>query len=107
MRPGKIDLSILTILATQHTSYVAHFLEQHLNSMGFKTKIEYSFNPKSDLGQLYFAICPQMFKKLPWNYVAFQMEQSVSSRWFTERYFFQLKEAIAICDYSKKILNFC
>ena len=106
MCPGKIDLSILTILATQHTSYVAHFLEQHLNSMGFKTKIEYSFNPKSDLGQLYFAICPQMFKKLPWNYVAFQMEQSVSSRWFTERYFFQLKEAIAICDYSKKNIEF-
>ncbi|MBP9483244.1 MAG: hypothetical protein KBF19_00520 [Negativicutes bacterium] len=106
MRPGAIDLSMLTILATQHTSYVAHFLEQHLNSMGFRTRIEYTFNPKSDLGQLYFAICPQMFKKLPWNYVAFQMEQSVSSRWFTERYFFQLKEAIAICDYSKKNIEF-
>ena len=41
-----------------------------------------------------------MFKKLPNYYIAYQMEQTVSSRWFTEDYDKKLENAYAIFDYS-------
>lgn len=54
----------------------------------------------------HFVICPQIFQKLPEKYVAFQMEQSINSRWFTESYFQSLKNAFAIFDYSLTNIRF-
>ncbi len=48
----------------------------------------------------HFVICPQMFPELPGFYVAFQLEQSVSSRWFTDDYVSRLENSFAIFDYS-------
>ncbi|VTN10213.1 Uncharacterised protein [Raoultella terrigena] len=69
---------------------------------------QYVIREEHDSGQLHIVVCPQMFKQLPKHYIAFQMEQSVNSRWFTEEYFARLNNAVAIFDYSLKISNtFC
>jgi GR25 family glycosyltransferase involved in LPS biosynthesis len=47
-----------------------------------------------------------MFKELPNLYVAFQMEQSVSSRWFDKAYFTKLENSFAIFDYSSVNIEF-
>ena len=55
---------------------------------------------------VYIVICPQMFKVLPNRYIAFQMEQSVSSRWFTDEYIRTLQNSYAILDYSLQNIGF-
>lgn len=94
------------ILATKHTLYVAKLIEQALNHFGFKnTEI---LSPEETIfnDDVHFVVCPQMFTKLPPIYVAFQMEQSVHSRWFTQDYFKILENALAVLDYSKRNIQF-
>lgn len=51
-------------------------------------------------------ISPQNFRRLPPNYIAFQLEQSVSQRWFTPDYVGKLEAARAVLDYSRENLGF-
>ncbi len=50
----------------------------------------------------YVVICPQMFNSLPpgEKRISFQMEQSISTRWFTDDYLKILKESMAVLDFS-------
>lgn len=90
------------ILATPHTAYVAHALQVALQRAGLSAQLV----PESSEGyplDLYFVVCPQMFKHLPpgEKRVAFQMEQTVSSRWFTPDYLAVLENSLAALDYAR------
>lgn len=95
------------ILATQHTMFVAHGIAQALDSINIAANIATEV-PGSFDADLYFVICPQMFATLPppEKRIAIQMEQSVSSRWFTEEYLAVLKNSLAVFDYSRRNLSF-
>ncbi|WP_371341464.1 GT99 family glycosyltransferase N-terminal domain-containing protein [Klebsiella quasipneumoniae] len=97
-----VDTGTVRILATQHTLFVAHLIEKNLLDCGIKGHVSTAYSVEQDMGQMHIVVCPQMFKQLPRNYIAFQMEQSVNSRWFTDEYFSRLNNAVAIFDYSLK-----
>lgn len=90
----------ITILCTKQTLYVAHLIELQLNRENIYTSIKLKYNSIYDNGQLYIVICPQVFAELPKKFIAFQLEQSINSRWFTNRYFEILHQALLIFDYS-------
>lgn len=94
------------ILATQHTLFVAHLIEKSLLENGLTAQVSTSYVAEHDNGQLHIVVCPQMFTQLPQHYIAFQMEQSVNSRWFTEEYFARLNNAVAIFDYSLRNIEY-
>ena len=99
------DTNTITILTTKHTLYVAHLLKQSLEKFNFSCDI--LIDKQSQFSDnLHIVICPQIFEKLPLNYIAYQMEQSVSSRWFTEQYFNVLRNSYAILDYSIENIAF-
>lgn len=101
-----VDTGTVRILATQHTLFVAHLIEKNLLDCGIKGHVSTAYSVEQDMGQMHIVICPQMFKQLPRNYIAFQMEQSVNSRWFTDEYFSRLNNAVAIFDYSLKNIEY-
>ncbi|HBH9137134.1 TPA: hypothetical protein KYC07_004400 [Escherichia coli] len=101
-----VDTGTVRILATQHTLFVAHLIEKNLLDCGIKGHVSTAYSIEQDMGQMHIVVCPQMFKQLPRNYIAFQMEQSVNSRWFTDEYFSRLNNAIAIFDYSLKNIEY-
>ncbi|ROZ79132.1 methyltransferase type 11 [Ramlibacter sp. WS9] len=91
----------VAILTTPHAMFVAHMLNHGLARRGFRVSIITS-PPSLGYGDaIYLVISPQMFARLPMNMIAFQMEQSTSTRWFTPRYLDQLRNAVAILDYSR------
>lgn len=57
---------------------------------------------------LYIVICPQIYKRLPprEQRIFFQMEQSVSSRWFSQEYLNIMYNSLAVFDYSLKNIQF-
>ncbi|EIA1509675.1 hypothetical protein V3987_004238 [Escherichia coli] len=101
-----VDTGTVRILATQHTLFVAHLIEKNLLDCGIKGHVSTAYSIEQDMGQMHIVVCPQMFKQLPRNYIAFQMEQSVNSRWFTDEYFSRLNNAVAIFDYSLKNIKY-
>ncbi|HBR1442907.1 TPA: hypothetical protein L9L55_001828 [Klebsiella quasipneumoniae subsp. quasipneumoniae] len=101
-----VDTGTVRILATQHTLFVAHLIEKNLLDCGIKGHVSTAYSVEHDMGQMHIVVCPQMFKQLPRNYIAFQMEQSVNSRWFTDEYFSRLNNAVAIFDYSLKNIEY-
>ncbi|HAN4091946.1 TPA: hypothetical protein IFB51_004403 [Escherichia coli] len=101
-----VDTGTVRILATQHTLFVAHLIEKNLLDCGINGHVSTAYSIEQDMGQMHIVVCPQMFKQLPRNYIAFQMEQSVNSRWFTDEYFSRLNNAVAIFDYSLKNIEY-
>lgn len=96
----------VVILATQHTRYIAQLFANALDKINTPHEILLEAPQKGYSKQLHIVICPQMFAKLPERYIAFQMEQSVSSRWFTKDYFQRLKNARFVFDYAVPNLQF-
>lgn len=94
------------ILTTPHCYYLAQLMQDALASVGLSAAI-IDKEPKGGFGKaLHFVICPQMFKRLPPLYIAWQMEQSVSSRWFTPEYIATLERAWCVFDYSLRNIEF-
>jgi hypothetical protein len=95
------------VMSTQHTLFVAHLVAERLRGHGWSVEIM-TETPRSFHNDCYVVICPQMFKKLPpgKKRIAFQMEQSVSSRWFTDDYLKTLKSSLAVLDYALVNLDF-
>lgn len=95
------------VMATQHTLFVAHILTRGLEEAGFDVAISTQPPQKFDR-DVYIVVCPQMFKRLPpgEKRIAFQMEQSVSSRWFTPEYLAVLENSLAVFDYAQTNLEF-
>ena len=88
------------MLATKHTTFVAHLIDSCLTREGILVEIAEEYKSSLEKAALFVVICPQMFKALPKNFVAFQMEQSTSARWFTPEYFRILGTAQGVLDYS-------
>ncbi|VCU69455.1 Methyltransferase domain protein [Pigmentiphaga humi] len=88
------------ILTTPHCHFVARLIQSALERAGLQAQIIHAMPSGGFEDVLHFVICPQIFPKLPGTYVAFQMEQSVSSRWFKQDYLDILDHAYAIFDYS-------
>ena len=94
------------ILTTQHCDFVATELASLFGLFGYTIpNIMTSVDAYHD-DYLYIVFTPQMFELLPDNYIAFQMEQSVSSRWFTESYIKLLENARFVFDYSVNNIEF-
>ena len=95
------------IITTHHTLFIAHLISEHLHSHGWTVTVvtdsEIEFNHN-----WYIVICPQMFKNLPplQKCIVFQMEQSISSRWFTKKYYHTLENSLAVLEYSLKNIEF-
>ncbi|MCR5091051.1 MAG: glycosyltransferase family 25 protein [Oscillospiraceae bacterium] len=89
----------ITVLCTRHTRYVGMLIQHALARAGISADI-LTEEPKEYGEQVYLVVCPQMFSKMPGRYIAFQMEQTVSSRWLTESYYDRLVHAYAVLDYS-------
>jgi len=98
---GRVD-----ILATKHVSYLAHTIQATLATMGLRSDIYYDDAVFHDFGQRFIVLCPHVFKVMPARYVAFQLEQSVSSRWFTPACITRLKNAEAVWEYSHHNVQF-
>jgi len=95
------------IMVTLHTLFIAHLIAERLNYHGCQVSI--TTNSPSDFTlDYYVVICPQMFKTLPprEKCIFVQMEQSVSSRWFTKGYFKTLNQSLAILEYSNANIEF-
>ncbi len=91
----------LCIVATKHTLFVANLVAERLKYHGVNAIIQTKL-PEKHTHAMYLIICPQMFDNLPpgEKRIVFQMEQSVSSRWFSVEYLNILKNSLAVIDYS-------
>jgi|GEM_PF-906031 len=87
------------------TLYLARNLRSVLNRFGLNAEIVSEVDDLCD-NYLYIMICPWTANKIPKHYVAYQMEQTISDRWFTEAYFTILKNALCVFDYSIKNIEF-
>jgi GR25 family glycosyltransferase involved in LPS biosynthesis len=89
----------IIIISSQHCLFIAHLIANVLHQLQYDTIIASDYLSQ-DAQFLHIVIAPQIPKKLPPYFIAFQMEQSVSSRWFTDQYFKILKKSLLIFDYS-------
>ena len=108
--PIRFDLRTVSgpvvVLTTRHCEYIAREIHDALARVGIDSEIIFE-RPASGYADVpHFVICPQMFPELPGFYVAFQMEQSVSSRWFNADYMRMLESSFAIFDYSTTNITF-
>lgn len=103
---GDKDTAELVILTTAHCGYLAELMCASLKKVNVQAVVQYQMPEEGYLDVLHIVICPQMFHVLPGQYIAYQLEQSVSSRWFTEDYLARLENSLAIFDYSLKNIAF-
>ncbi|HEX5952852.1 MAG TPA: hypothetical protein VFY94_06735 [Rhodanobacteraceae bacterium] len=88
------------ILTSRHCEFVAVSIQRALQRIDVDSRIIFGM-PEGGYADLpHFVVCPQMFEQLPRLYVAFQMEQSVSARWFDAGYMGRLQRSFAVLDYS-------
>ena len=95
------------VLTAPHTLFVAHLVAERLREHGWVVDILTEPLVKFP-HQMYVVICAQIFTKLPpdGKRIIFQMEQSISSRWFSKYYLNILENSIAVLDYALVNLEF-
>lgn len=93
------------IVTTRHTMYIAKLFAKELERLSIETVI-HTGEPKQYEEIPYIIICPQFVRQFPALYIAVQMEQTVSSRWFNDEYFAKLQNSCAIFDYSLENIDF-
>ncbi|MFZ5844599.1 MAG: DUF4915 domain-containing protein [Pseudomonadota bacterium] len=95
------------VIATRHTAFIGHLVKSRLQKHGWSVDLFFTEQQQYD-HDFYVVICPQMFKSLPpgEKRISFQMEQSVSSRWFTSDYLDVLNNSLAVLEYSLKNIEF-
>lgn len=98
---------MVCIVTPEHTNFIAKLISDRFVFHGKATRICNEM-PSEFLDDLYIILCPQIFKKLPpgEKRVVYQLEQSVSSRWFDGKYFEILENSLAVLDYSLKNIDF-
>jgi GR25 family glycosyltransferase involved in LPS biosynthesis/SAM-dependent methyltransferase len=103
----KLDQLSWGIMVTPHTLFIAHLIAEQLKKHNWDVKV-FTETPDQFECNYYIVICPQMFKKLPpgEKRIAFQMEQSVSSRWFTDNYLEMLNNSLAVLEYALVNIDF-
>ena len=103
---GEKDTAELVILTTAHCGYLAELMCQSLKKVNIQAAVQYQMPEEGYRDVLHIVICPQMFPVLPGQYISYQLEQSVSSRWFTADYLARLENSLAIFDYSLRNIAF-
>lgn len=95
------------ILTTPHTLFIAQGIAERLARHGINTAVMTEV-PDAFNYDLYIVLCAQMFDRLPpgEKRVVFQLEQTVSSRWFTPEYLHMLENSLAVLDYSLVNIEF-
>ncbi|MFM8898673.1 MAG: methyltransferase domain-containing protein [Burkholderiales bacterium] len=95
------------VMATAHTLFIGHLIANRLRAHGWGVEVMTSV-PAGFPHDMYVVVCPQMFKDLPpgEKRIAYQMEQSVSSRWFTEKYLKTLENSLAVLEYALVNIEF-
>lgn len=86
--------------------FVAQSIKNALSEFGYSSKIIFDVPDNGYEDKLHLVICPHVFKSLPSLYIVYQLEQSVSPRYFTSDYFDRLNRALVILDYSKTNIKF-
>ena len=89
------------IVTPPHTLFIAHLIASRLADYGLETDV-LDAPPAVFSHEMYVVLCAQIFDRLPpgERRIIFQLEQSVSSRWFSASYFRALADSRAIFDYS-------
>ena len=89
------------VIATRHTLFLAHLIARRLRAHGWVADVM-TEAPHRFRHDMYVVLCPQMFKRLPpgEKRIVYQLEQSVSSRWFTRRYLKILNHSLAVLEYA-------
>jgi hypothetical protein len=95
------------VMTTPHTLFLANMLASNLRRHGWTVDVT-TESPKQFSHDYYIVLCPQMFEQLPpgERLICYQLEQSVSSRWFTSSYFHTLENCLAVLDYSLNNIAF-
>lgn len=106
-----IENKKIKIISTPFVVYVADLLAKELKNLGFEPEIEILRKiSRRDVfrlrASLCIVLCTNFYKRLPPFYIAYQLEQSKSSNWFSKKYLKQLKGAIAIFDYCLENIDF-
>lgn len=101
--PGGCEVTILT---PPHTVFLAHLVFKSLSAHGVRVSINIGEYESGFDGSHFVVLCPQIFKRLPESFIAFQMEQ-VGTPWFSPSYLDLLKNPrIYVLDYSSFNLPF-
>lgn len=89
------------VLATPHVLFIAHSLAENLRRHGWSVDVLLS-PPAEFTHDYYIVMCAQMFDRLPpgEKRIIYQLEQSASSRWFSEKYLSDMVNSFAVLDYS-------
>ena len=95
----------MDIITTKHTMFIARLIKKQLDRINVKCHIHVGQPSKYD-NIPYIIICPQFVQTFPPVYFVFQMEQTVSSRWFTDSYNISLQNSCGILDYSLENVAF-
>ncbi len=95
------------ILCTPHTLFIARAISKRLATHGIESEI-ITGSLKSFDHDFYIVLCAQMFGRLPPanKRVIFQLEQSVSTRWFTPQYMKLLANSLGVLEYSLTNIEF-
>ena len=104
-QPGNKRSLSWGIMTTQHAAYIAALIEYHLRRHGWNAeKIPNAGVPQKFSHDYYFVMTPRVgvYARLPpkEKRISFQLEQSVSERWFTEQYIDTLRDSRCVLDYS-------
>lgn len=92
----------MVISTPPHCVYIAKCVEYALHEEGLRCYINTEkIIPKTKAEVLHMVICPQLYDVLPDGYIAYQMEQTLSSSWFDGAYIEKLNAASVILDYSE------
>lgn len=92
----------VVISAPPHCMYIVKCIRIALGEIGLRCYINTSSTiPTAKVGGAHIVICPQLYEDLPARYIAYQMEQTLSSSWFDEGYINKLAAASSILDYSQ------
>ncbi len=90
----------IDIITPGHTLFLAKQIVSYLNAVGIESEIH---SPDfTEYGPIpYLVICANIMPKLPPCYICYQMEQTINSRWLTDKYVDILDHAQAVLDYSR------
>lgn len=98
-----INNSVLNVcvVTPRHTNFVAQLIADRLCFHGWNARVTNEI-PAEFGDDLYVVLCPQIYKKLPpgEKRIVYQLEQSVSSRWFNIKYFEIIENSLGVLDYS-------
>ena len=91
----------IVIMGHEHVAIVIRLIQEKLKLVGISSEV-IDKPPEGGFSEaVHIVLCPQAFRVLPRNYIAFQMEQlAISDRYRNKRYLDILCNALAVFDYS-------